>query len=227
MITKQNRPGEALPSKQISSKIAQQHLDRKAVLYVRQSSDRQVQQSLESQRLQYALADWARDMGWTEVEIIDADLGVSASVGSPERQGFDRLIDCVVRGEVGIIVSREASRLARTDKDWCRVFEVCPLFDTLIGDGQQVYDLNLMDDQLVMGIKGTLSVVEGASDLAASHLPLPEGHASESLLCRCLCVGASPDGDRRRRRQGLQAADRPTPPGEMEGLSPRPPRSVY
>jgi len=149
-----------MKSKRISNKIGQHHLDRKAVLYLRQSSDRQVQENLESQRLQYGLADWARDMGWTEVEIIDADLGFSASVGAPDRDGFDRLIELVVQGEVGIILSREASRLSRTDKDWCRVFEVCPLFDTLIGDGQQVYDLNLMDDQLVMGIKGTMSVVE-------------------------------------------------------------------
>lgn len=144
----------------ISSKISQQHLDRNAVVYLRQSSDRQVQKNLESQRLQYGLADWARDMGWAKVEIIDADLGVSASVGGPDRDGFDRLIELVVRGDVGIILSREASRLSRTDKDWCRVFEVCPLFDTLIGDGQQVYDLNLLDDQLVMGMKGTISVVE-------------------------------------------------------------------
>ena len=149
-----------MKSKRISSKICQHHLDRKAVLYLRQSSDRQVQKNLESQRLQYGLADWAREMGWAKVEIIDADLGASASVGAPDRDGFDRLIELVVGGDVGIILSREASRLSRTDKDWCRVFEVCPLFDTLIGDGQQVYDLNLMDDQLVMGFKGTMSVVE-------------------------------------------------------------------
>jgi DNA invertase Pin-like site-specific DNA recombinase len=147
-------------NKRISSKITQHHLDRKALVYPRQSSDRQVQENLESQRLQYALADWARDMGWAEVEIIDDDLGASASVGSPERKGFDRLIERVVHGDVGIILAREASRLSRTDRDWCRVFEVCPVLDTLIGDGQQVYDLNLMDDQLVMGIKGTMSVAE-------------------------------------------------------------------
>lgn len=146
--------------KPINSKITQHHLDRKALVYPRQSSDRQVQENLESQRLQYALADWARDMGWAEVEIIDDDLGASASVGSPDRKGFDRLIERVVQGDVGIILSREASRLSRTDRDWCRVFEVCPVLDTLIGDGQQVYDLNLMDDQLVMGIKGTMSVAE-------------------------------------------------------------------
>ncbi len=149
-----------MKSKLISSKICQRHLDRKAVIYLRQSSARQVRENLESQRLQYGLADWARDMGWAKVEIIDEDLGASASVGSATRNGFDRLIELVVKKDAGIILSREASRLSRTDKDWCRVFEVCPLFDTLIGDGQQVYDLTLMDDQLVMGIKGTMSVVE-------------------------------------------------------------------
>lgn len=183
-----------MKSKRISSKICQHHLDRKAVLHLRQSSDRQVQENLESQRLQYGLADWAREMGWTEVEIIDVDLGVSASVGSPDRNGFERLIELVVRGEVGIILSREASRLSRTDKDWCRVFEVCPLFDTLIGDGQQVYDLKLMDDQLVMGIKGTMSVVE-LGILQARMRAATEAKAERGELERMLPPGYVRDGD--------------------------------
>lgn len=183
-----------MKSKRISSKICQHHLDRKAVLYLRQSSDRQVQENLESQRLQYGLADWAREMGWTEVEIIDVDLGVSASVGSPDRNGFERLIELVVRGEVGIILSREASRLSRTDKDWCRVFEVCPLFDTLIGDGQQVYDLKLMDDQLVMGIKGTMSVVE-LGILQERMRAATEAKAERGELVRMLPPGYVRDGD--------------------------------
>jgi len=142
-----------------SHKIADVHLARKAIVYVRQSSERQVQQNTESQRLQYALADRARALGWTEVEVVDSDLGTSAGPGSV-RAGFDRVIASVTLGEVGIIFSREASRLSRTDRDWCHLLEVCGLFDTLIGDGEQVYDLSLMDDQLVLGIKGTLSVVE-------------------------------------------------------------------
>ncbi len=141
-------------------KIKPEHLGRKAVVYLRQSSDKQVRENLESQRLQYDLKHRARDLGWGQVEVLDHDLGSSASVGAPPREGFDRLVGEVALGQVGIILSREASRLSRTDKDWCHLMEVCRVFNTLIGDGDQVYDLSSMDDQLVLGIKGTMSVVE-------------------------------------------------------------------
>jgi len=141
-------------------KIKPGHLGRKAVVYLRQSSDKQVRENLESQRLQYGLTRRARDLGWGQVEVLDHDLGSSASVGAPRREGFDRLVGAVALGQVGIILSREASRLSRTDKDWCHLLEVCRVFDTLIGDGDQVYDLSSMDDQLVLGIKGTMSVAE-------------------------------------------------------------------
>ena len=144
----------------ISPKITPAHLKRRAVVYLRQSSEQQVRQNKESQNLQYALADRARQLGWKRVEVNDTDLGFSASVGAARREGFERLIASVAMGEVGIILSRETSRLSRTDKDWCRLLEVCNLFGTLLGDAEQVYDLKLMDDQLVLGIKGTLSVVE-------------------------------------------------------------------
>jgi len=143
-----------------SHKITAGHLARKAVIYLRQSSLKQVRENLESQRLQYALADHARELGFEQVEIVDSDLGVSASLGSAERGGFDRLVASVAMGEVGMVMGRELSRLARTDKDFCHLVEVCQIFDTLIGDETQVYDLSLMDDVLVLGIKGTLSVVE-------------------------------------------------------------------
>lgn len=141
-------------------KVKTGQLERRAVVYLRQSSDRQVRENLESQRLQYGLKDRARALGWSDIEILDADLGCSASVGAPPRQDFDRLVSAVALGEVGIILSREVSRLARTDKDWCHLMEVCRVFDTLLGDEQQVYDLNQLDDQLVLGIKGTMSVLE-------------------------------------------------------------------
>lgn len=141
-------------------KIRPEHLSLKAIVYVRQSSPKQVDQNLESQRLQYAMAERARALGFTQVETIDWDLGKSASVGEADRGGFDYIISSVAKGEVGMVLSREVSRLSRTDKDWCRLFEVCQIFNTLIGDEEQVYDLNLIDDQLVLGIKGTLSVVE-------------------------------------------------------------------
>jgi len=143
-----------------SSKIQPRHLERRAVVYLRQSSQKQVHRNKESQRLQYSLADRAREFGWRDVNVIDSDLGSSAAVGAAQREGFDRLIASVAVGEVRIVLSREVSRLSRRDKDWCQLMEVCQLFGTLIGDAEQVYDLNLMDDQLVLGIKGTMSVVE-------------------------------------------------------------------
>lgn len=145
---------------QYSPKIKAEHLARKAIVYLRQSSDKQVRQNKESQRLQYDVAERMRALGWKEVEIINCDLGSSAAIASARRDGFERVLSSVALGEVGIVGSREASRLSRTDKDWCRLLEVCQIFGTLIADEQQVYDLNYLDDQLVLGIKGTLSVVE-------------------------------------------------------------------
>ena len=143
-----------------SPKIKPEHLVRKAIVYLRQSSEKQVRQNTESQRLQYELAERVRSLGWQEIEVINSDLGSSAAMGSASREGFERVLTSVALGEIGIVVSREVSRLSRTDKDWCRLFEVCQIFGTLIGDEQQVYDLSYLDDQLVLGIKGTLSVVE-------------------------------------------------------------------
>ena len=141
-------------------KIKPEHLARKAIVYLRQSSDKQVRQNKESQLLQYAMAERVRALGWQEVEIINNDLGSSAGLAAAQREGFERVLSSVALGEVGIVGSREVSRLSRTDKDWCRLLEVCQIFGTLIADEQQVYDLNYLDDQLVLGIKGTLSVVE-------------------------------------------------------------------
>src|SRR4051812_28586949 len=141
-------------------KIKPEHLARKAIVYLRQSSEKQVRQNKESQLLQYAVAERVRALGWKQVEIINNDLGSSAGVASAQRQGFERVLSLVALGEVGIVGSREVSRLSRTDRDWCRLLEVCQIFGTLIADEQQVYDLNYLDDQLVLGIKGTLSVVE-------------------------------------------------------------------
>jgi DNA invertase Pin-like site-specific DNA recombinase len=143
-----------------SPKIKPEHLARKAIVYLRQSSEKQVRQNKESQRLQYDVAERMRALGWKQVEIVDGDLGSSAAMASARREGFERVLSSVALGEVGIVGSREVSRLSRTDKDWCRLLEVCQIFGTLIADEQQVYDLNYLDDQLVLGIKGTLSVVE-------------------------------------------------------------------
>jgi DNA invertase Pin-like site-specific DNA recombinase len=143
-----------------SSKITESHLERRAIVYLRQSSPKQVQRNKESQRLQYALRETASGWGWKQIELIDSDLGSSASLGAATRKGFESLIGSAAMGEVGIIFNREASRLSRTDKDWCRLLEICGVFNTLISDGEQVYDLNDSEDQLILGVKGTLSVYE-------------------------------------------------------------------
>src|SRR5437764_9173619 len=96
-------------------KIKPEHLARKAIIYLRQSSDKQVRQNLESQRLQYEMAERIRGLGWQEIEIIQSDLGCSAAMASPSREGFERVLSSVALGEVGIVVSRDVSRLSRTD----------------------------------------------------------------------------------------------------------------
>ena len=101
-----------------SPKIKPEHLARKAIVYLRQSSEKQVRQNLESQRLQYELGS-IRSLGWQEID--NSDLGSSAAMGSASREGFERVLSSVALGEVGIVVSREVSRLSRTDKDWCRL----------------------------------------------------------------------------------------------------------
>ena len=105
-------------------KITPSHRTRKAVVYVRQSSEAQVRHNLESQDLQYALQERAKDLGFKNIEVIDCDLGKSASLGANKRAGFERLLAMVALGEVGLILSREISRLARTDKDWCHLLEL-------------------------------------------------------------------------------------------------------
>src|SRR5215468_11180444 len=162
--------------------------------YLRQSSLKQVSENLESQRLQYAMKDRAQALGFQRVEVIDCDLGFSASLGARERKGFDYVISAVACGEIGIVFSRELSRLSRTDKDWCHLLEVCQIFGTLLADEQQVYDLNVLDDQLMLGIKGTLSVVE-LKVLRMRLLQGQEEKARRGELFKRLPVGYVLDGD--------------------------------
>jgi len=97
-------------------KITPEHLTRRAIVYLRQSSEAQVKQNTESQRLQYALTEKARDLGFQQVEVIDCDLGASAGVAAQRREGFERMLGAVALSQVGLIISRELSRLLRTDK---------------------------------------------------------------------------------------------------------------
>jgi DNA invertase Pin-like site-specific DNA recombinase len=133
-----------------------------------------------------------RALGWMQVEIIDSDLGFSAGMAAARREGFERVLSSVALGEVGIVGSRDVSRLSRTDKDWCRLLEVCQIFGTLIADEQQVYDLNYLDDQLVLGIKGTLSVVE-LKVIRQRMLAGQESKARRGELFKRLPVGYAVD----------------------------------
>lgn len=141
------------------NKIQEGHLLRKACVYVRQSTLVQVQIHQESTRRQYDLYQRARQLGWpdAQIEIIDEDLGHSASDQSQPRTGFQKLLEKVVTGAVGAIFSVEVSRLARQDSEGYRLVEVAALTDTLLIDEQQVYDPRLSDDRLMLGLKVLLS----------------------------------------------------------------------
>lgn len=140
------------------TKISADHLARGAYVYVRQSTADQLRHNHESRRRQYALADRARTLGWSEVVVIDDDLGVSA--GGVARPGFERLLAAICSGCVGAVVSIEASRLARNGRDWHTLLEFCALVGSVIVDEDGVYDPRSVNDRLLLGMKGTLSEME-------------------------------------------------------------------
>lgn len=142
-------------------KVGPVHLQRLAVVYVRQSTAQQVLHHEESTRLQYGLVSRARELGWAEerILIIDDDLGRSAT-DSDQRSGFKRLVSEVSLDHVGMILGVEISRLARSSKDWHQLLEICALFGTLISDLDGVYDASLYNDRLLLGLKGTMSEAE-------------------------------------------------------------------
>jgi len=144
-----------------SGRIGPSHLERLAVVYVRQSTARQVLEHEESTRLQYGLVTRARALGWPEERIllIDDDLGKSGS-SSEGRSGFRRLVSEVSLNHVGMVLGVEMSRLARSSKDWHGLLEICALFGTLISDLDGVYDPSQYNDRLLLGLKGTMSEAE-------------------------------------------------------------------
>lgn len=134
-------------------------LRRKAVVYVRQSTQSQVQNNLESQRRQYDLVAEARRRGFAQVEVIDDDLGRSAS-GMVARPGFDRLVAWLCAGEVGAVLCFDASRLARNGRDWHHLLELCGLVEARVIDLDGVYDPCRPNDRLLLGMKGSISEFE-------------------------------------------------------------------
>ncbi len=143
----------------MNPKITPEDLRRGAVVYVRQSTMGQVVEHTESQRRQYALAEAAKTMGFGPVTTIDEDLGRSGS-GLVERPGFQRLVANVCGGTVGAVFCIEASRLARNGRDWHHLIDLCALVGTLIVDPGGVYEPRLMNDRLLLGLKGTMSEYE-------------------------------------------------------------------
>ena len=140
------------------SKITTEHLARSAYVYIRQSTADQLTQNQESRRRQYGLADRARQLGWTAVEVIDDDLGRSG--GGTARPGFERLLAAICEARVGAVLAIEASRLARNGRDWHTLIEFCGLVGTIIVDEDGIYDPRHPNDRLLLGMKGTMSELE-------------------------------------------------------------------
>ena len=140
------------------TRVTPEHLTRAAWVYVRQSTPGQVRQHRESRGRQYALRERARQLGWRNVEVVDEDLGRSG--GGTERPGYDRLLAAVCRGDVGVVLSLEASRLARNGREWHTLIDYCGLVGCLLADESSVYDPRLPDDRLLLGMKGTMSEME-------------------------------------------------------------------
>ena len=143
----------------MSEKIERHHLERKAILYVLQSSIHQVLLNRESSALQYAMRDRLGQMGWSRIETIDDDLGRSAS-GSADRAGFDRMVAEVCLGKVGAVAAREVSRFARNSRVWQQLIEMCRVVDTVLVDQETVYAPRQSNDRLLLGLKGSLNEYE-------------------------------------------------------------------
>jgi len=140
-------------------RIAPRHLERSAIVYVRQSDPQQVREHTESTRLQRGLREKAISLGWSNPTLVEDDQGITAS-GFADRPGFQWLLTQVTLRKAGIILCIEASRLSRNSRDWAHLFEMCGYFDTLVADLQQVYDVAIPNDRLVLQIKGTVAELE-------------------------------------------------------------------
>jgi DNA invertase Pin-like site-specific DNA recombinase/predicted DNA-binding transcriptional regulator AlpA/uncharacterized protein YndB with AHSA1/START domain len=172
-----------------ASKVKPSHIQRVAFVYIRQSSPAQVESNRESTARQYALVEKACQLGWAkeQVIVIDEDLGVSGS-GFAERSGFARMTAEVALGHVGIVFALEVSRVARNNADWYRLFDLCCITDTLVGDSDGLYHPALFNDRLVLGLKGIMAEAE----LHILHARLEGGirnKAARGELRRGLPVG--------------------------------------
>ena len=149
------------PRFEVNPKIVAQHLERRAYVYVRQSSPHQVERNRESGRRQYGLVECAQQLGWPKdsICVIDEDQGRSGSTPHA-RLGFKDLVTAVGRSEVGIVLGLEISRLARNSPDWANLMYLCRFTDTLVGDETGVYDPTNPTDRMVLGLRGQVSEME-------------------------------------------------------------------
>jgi DNA invertase Pin-like site-specific DNA recombinase len=145
----------------VAERVSTAHRAKLAYIYVRQSSAGQVRQHQESTELQYRLADRAAGLGWPRerIVVIDDDLGKSGT-SSVERHGFQRLIAEIGLGKAGLVLSLDASRLARNNRDWHQLLELCSIFGVIIGDGERLYDPGVYHDRLLLGLSGIMSEAE-------------------------------------------------------------------
>ena len=179
------------------NKIRATHLERTAIVYVRQSSPAQVRDNRESQARQYALVEQAAQLGWpaSKIDVIDADQGISGRTAD-RRSGFREVVSRVCLGEVGAIFGLEVARLARSNADFARLLELARLTDTLVIDTDGMYDLREFNDRLLLGLKGAMSEAElhilagrlqGAKRAAAERgelrFPLPVGYVRDADGC--------------------------------------------
>ncbi|HSJ73368.1 MAG TPA: recombinase family protein, partial [Miltoncostaeaceae bacterium] len=190
-------------------RVTTAHRARLAFIYVRQSTAGQVRQHQESTELQYRLVERAVLLGWPRerIEVIDDDLGRSGAT-SDGRHGFQRLIAEIGLGKAGLVLSLDASRLARNNRDWHQLLELCSLFGVIIADGERLYDPAAYHDRLLLGLSGLMSEAElhqirvrlhqGERQKAARgelRLPLPVGLVRR----RDGAVGLHPDEEVRKR----------------------------
>ena len=176
-----------------AERVSTAHRAKLAYIYVRQSTAVQVRQHQESTELQYRLVDRAAALGWPRerITVIDDDLGKSGT-SSVERHGFQRLIAEIGLGKAGLVLSLDASRLARNNHDWHQLLELCSIFGVLIADGERLYDPGAYHDRLLLGLSGIMSEAElhqirmrlhqGERQKAARgelRLPLPAGLVQE------------------------------------------------
>ena len=185
------------------SKITSSHLRRSAYIYIRQSTEHQLRENVESRQRQYELVELAKQHRWANdaIVIIDDDMGRSAS-SVTGRQGFARLAADVALKKVGIIFGLEVSRLARNNRDWYQLLDLCSMTDTLIADADGVYNPCLFNDRLLLGLKGTMSEAELHLIKSRMHqgllhkakkgelrLPLPESDGRALDCCNLRRVG--------------------------------------